>query len=183
MGIAVRGADVLLIKNRYLEHDGPKPMCFYTFLAVCLMTIGLRAHPPSGLIPPSVIPRSSLVGCAKGPRRIDANISGEESFAVTVTMHCINPCSASSVIANRSLCCLFHHSLDSGISDGCAVPKSRTIGSGSLADEAPFRPAARLRLFLKNNSVCIRRFRNQKPQSEDLLNQLCSNINLLRAWC
>ena len=43
------------------------------------------------------------------------------------------------------------------------------------------RPVARRRLFLKNNSVLMRRFKNQKPQSADRLNHDCSSTKRLDA--
>ena len=115
-----------------------------------------------------------------GPRLIAANISGQESFIVTVTMALIKPSSASSVIANKSRCCRFHHSVLSGISDGCAVPNNLTTGSGSLEAEAPFRPTSWRFLFLKNNSVWINLLRDQNPHNAERRNHDSINISLLR---
>ena len=45
-------------------------------------------------VPPGETTDSSFVGCAMGPLLIDANISGQLSFMVTVTMEFIRPNSA-----------------------------------------------------------------------------------------
>ena len=95
--------------------------------------------------------------------RIHASISGHVSFAVSVTITCIRPISASSDAANRSRVCLCHHAVDSGMSDGIAVPKSLVTGSGSSAADAVFFLNSRLFEFLKKSSAWINRDRYQNP--------------------
>ena len=73
------------------------------------------------------------------------------------------PISASSDAANRSRVCLCHHAVDSGMSDGIAVPKSLVTGSGSSAADAVFFLNSRLFEFLKKSSAWINRERYQNP--------------------
>ena len=54
---------------------------------------------------------SSGVGGENGPRLMLASISGAKSLCVCVTMQDIIPNSCSSVSANKSLACSFHHAL------------------------------------------------------------------------
>eukprot|EP00973_Karenia_brevis_P038836 5360991-Karenia_brevis.AAC.1 len=55
------------------------------------------------------------------------------------------------------------------------------MGSGSLEDDPPLRPAARRWLFLEKSSVWSNLFRNQKPHRAERRNQDSSSISLLRA--
>ena len=102
-------------------------------------------------------PQCEVECCAQLGDRIQSSMKLHDvsicSVAGKVTMHCMSPSSVSCVIAKRSLCWRFHHSLLSGMSAGWAIPYSRLIGSSSVAADAPFRPASLRRLFLKYNSV------------------------------
>ena len=68
-------------------------------------------------------------------------------------------------MANKSLCCFFHHSVDSGMVEGAAVPYTRVIGSSSLPVEQPLLPASCRFLFVKKSSATMILFKNQNPQS------------------
>lgn len=133
-----------------------------------------------------------------------------QALCETVTIACMIPNSASSVIlvtvygdiercevkstqhthamhpptvANSSRLCLRHHSVDSGMLLGEAVPKIRVNGSESVALDAVRRPKCLRRLFMLKSCVISRRFKLQKPYIALRRKKDCIWHRRFCVWC